>query len=266
VPPFRPAKPFLNWAGNKRHIAKSLLNLGIPNFHNYHEPFLGSGAFFLALASTQKIHRAFLSDQNAHLISMFAAVKKDPEGVIRALKLHKMLDSDVHFAGVIGDLNRKWEGEEVSSDHAAAVIYAMAHSFHSSWYELPNGKVSISRRANPKPFNPHLDRVSEAAYLLESAEFHCQDFRASLGHVSAGDLVFIDPPYLAEKDVADRRAYTADRFSQQDLRDLLDIIEHSLAAGAHVVFCWGYKLLEDVFQNGNWRPLNNSYVWTSFGS
>jgi DNA adenine methylase len=264
MPTGRLEKPFLNWAGNKRHIAKHILQLQIPEFQRYHEPFLGSGAFFLALSSICSFPKAFLSDRNQHLTSMFLAIKNDPESVIRSLKLHILLDSDIHFSGVLGELNNNLTGENADPAHAAGVIYVLAQSFHSSWYETPDGHISLSRRSNPKPFNPHFDRISAASLLLNNAEICTADFKESMNFVSPNDLVFVDPPYLSEEDKSDRRAYTAKRFDQGDLAELTLLIEQAVFRGAHVIFCWGGELKGSVFDIGEWFDLGKTSVWMSF--
>jgi DNA adenine methylase len=259
-------KPFLNWAGSKRLVAKRLLQLQLPEFQNYHEPFLGSGAFFLALSSFCKVPRAFLSDQNQHLISMFRSVKNDPDSVIRSLKLHVLLDSDIHFSGVLRDLNNQGAGETANPDHAASVIYVLAQSFHSSWYETLDGRISLSRRSNPKVFNPHFGRISAASSLLVNAEIRTTDFKESMKQILPSDLVFIDPPYLSENDESDRRSYTAKRFSQGDLVKLTQLIGGAVYQGAHIIFCWNSSLRGSVFDKGKWLDIGKSSVWISFNS
>ncbi len=54
--------PFLRWAGGKRWLVPKVLDLlGAEPVVRYHEPFLGGGAVFFALAIEGQ---AFLSDLN----------------------------------------------------------------------------------------------------------------------------------------------------------------------------------------------------------
>jgi DNA adenine methylase len=257
-------KPFLNWAGSKRYVAKDLLQEKLPNFGNYHEPFLGSGAFFIALSSVYKYPRATLSDLNPHLTSMFCAIKNYPDSVIRALKLHELLDSEIHFAGVINDINSRAVEESPNPEHAADVIYILSQSFHSSWYETSSGRISISRRSNPTSFKAHIGRVRSASLQLANADIFPSDFRGSLARVLPNDLVFIDPPYLSENDQADARSYTAKRFDRRDLAELVKIVETLVSQGSHVIFCWRNLLQGTVFDTGSWMKTKKSNVWLSF--
>ena len=49
--PSKPGDPFLKWAGGKRKVLPHLLPLLPGSFRCYHEPFLGGGAVFFALAA-----------------------------------------------------------------------------------------------------------------------------------------------------------------------------------------------------------------------
>jgi hypothetical protein len=63
----RRAPAILNWAGSKALVAKFLSELDLPQVPTYHEPFLGSGAAYLALASAGVISkgRAFRHQSSA---------------------------------------------------------------------------------------------------------------------------------------------------------------------------------------------------------
>ena len=56
--------PFIRWAGAKRRQRRALLSLCPQRFNAYYEPFLGSGALYLALQPT----RAVLNDRIPWLV------------------------------------------------------------------------------------------------------------------------------------------------------------------------------------------------------
>ena len=255
----------LNWAGSKAQVAKMLLNLGTSWFKTYHEPFLGSGAAFLGLASAGLISRSFLSDINLRLTNVFRAIQKQPNDVVSGLCIHSLLDSDIHFSATLGRLNVKAPNGQVDIKDASDMIYLLSQSFHSTWYETRDGQVSMSRRRHTRPFRARKQNVIRAAALLQDATVSHADFRLMLGRVETGDLVFLDPPYLYEQDQVDQQSYNTARFGLADLQDLSVEIHRLVDLGAQVVFCWGEIADEVVPAGGGWIEVGRDCVWISKG-
>ena len=255
---------FINWAGSKQQVAKNLLQTPIPRVRCYREPFLGSGAVFFWLASAGYFTTARLSDANPHLIAAFQALQSSPNDIVRATKLHALLDSDVHYASVLRRINHCGTSPDPTPQQAADIVYVLAQSFQSSWYETGNGQVKLFRRRNAKSFRPRIDDFGEAAALLGLASIERIDFREALREVDADDLVFLDPPYLPALVAHDPRGYTATRFCAADLDDLVSWIERSVTRGVHVIFCWHTKLISEPFCMGRWSQVGRDYVWTSY--
>jgi hypothetical protein len=71
-----PARPFLKWAGGKRQLLPQLRRFVPPQFAQYFEPCLGSGALFFDLAASRDIapHAAWLTDLNRDLLGCYCAV------------------------------------------------------------------------------------------------------------------------------------------------------------------------------------------------
>ena len=91
---------------------------GAGNFRHFHEPFLGGGALFFALARTGQLRgRSYLSDINPNLIDAYMGVRDDVEAVIRALKRHRNAHSEEYFYDV-----RAREPRSITA-RAARVIY-----------------------------------------------------------------------------------------------------------------------------------------------
>jgi len=261
----RRAPAIFNWAGSKSRVGKVLCDLDLPPFGTYHEPFLGSGAAFLSLASAGLISKSLLSDINPHLVNVFRAVQVHPNDVVSGLRLHALLDSDVHFSAVLGRLNSRPVGGSVDSQVASDTIYLLSQSFHSAWYETLDGQVSMSRRRDAAPFRARHEDVVRAAALLEAATVSRSDFRTALNSVCPGDLVFMDPPYLYGTDRSDQQAYNAERFTVEELRALSVEMRRLVGIGALVVFCWGERVEAMVPADGTWLAVGRDHVWLSEG-
>ena len=261
----RRAPALFNWAGSKARVAKALCGLDLPTFGTYHEPFLGSGAAFLGLASAGLISKSLLSDVNHRLVNIFRATQVQPHDVVAGLRMHALLDSDVHFSAVLGRLNSRLAEDMVDCQVAADTIYLLAQSFHSTWYETRDGQVSMSRRKGAEAFRARIQDVVRAAALLQEATVQCGDFRCAFDRVVAGDLVFLDPPYLYGDDQVDQQSYNVDRFGVGDVQFLTGEMRRVVDLGAHVIFCWGERADALVPDSGSWTEIGRDYVWLSEG-
>lgn len=259
----RRAPALFNWAGSKARVAKTLSGLNLPSPTIYHEPFLGSGAAFLGLASAGLITRSLLSDINPRLTNIFQATQMQPHEVVSGLRMHALLDSDVHFSAVLGQLNARPTDTTIDCQAASDSIYLLSQSFHSTWYETLGGQVSMSRRRCARRFRARHQDVIEAAALLRGATVSCTDFQTALSAVRAGDLVFLDPPYLYGSDQSDRQGYNAERFTVTQLQALSAEMKRLVDIGAHIIFCWGQRADEMVPAGGGWITVGRDHVWLS---
>ena len=69
-----------------------------------------------------------------------------------------------------------------------------------------------------------LVRAVGAAFAREGLRLHCAAFDEVLAQTSAGDLVYLDPPYAPLSTTSAFGAYTADRFSPSDQVRLCDAV------------------------------------------
>src|SRR5260221_3387347 len=88
------ATPFLKWVGGKASLLPELLKHVPSRLRRYHEPFVGGGALFFAVAPT----RAILSDLNDELIHCYTQVRDQPGAVLDALARH--VYDRAHYATV----------------------------------------------------------------------------------------------------------------------------------------------------------------------
>jgi DNA adenine methylase len=237
--------------------------MNMVKINSYHEPFLGSGAVYLAFANAGLISGGSLSDLNPHLVNVFRAVQSHPEDIVAGLRMHALLDSDVHFSSVLGRLNTLRLAQVPDGQSASDVIYLLSQSFHSGWYETLDGRIYMSRRQNGNQFKPSYQEVVRAAALLGGARVTCRDFRESLQDVAPGDFVFLDPPYLSTDDQHDQQAYNSQRFNADDLMDLSGEMQRMVDLGAYVAFCWGECVESIVPRTGVWVQSGRDSCWVS---
>src|SRR5438270_13074100 len=79
-----PATPFVKWVGGKTSLLPELLKHVPSPLRRYHEPFVGGGALFFAVAP----RRACLGDNNPELVHCYRQVRDDVHAVLDELARH----------------------------------------------------------------------------------------------------------------------------------------------------------------------------------
>ena len=220
------AKPILKWAGGKTQLLGELCAKVPPRYGKYIEPFFGGGALFFALEP----ERAVLADSNPELINMYRAVAADAEQVIAHLAQYE--NTSEHFYEV-----RALDWEQLSPVEAAArTIFLNKTCFNGLYRVNQKGQFNVpfGRYKNPKI----CDRAAilAATRVLSRAEIICGDYLDVLEtHAAAGDLIFLDPPYLPISAYADFKRYTKERFYEEDHVRLAEMVARLHERGCYVI-------------------------------
>ncbi len=220
------AKPILKWAGGKTQLLGELCAKVPPRYGKYIEPFFGGGALFFALEPK----RAVLADSNPELINMYRAVVADAEQVIAHLEQYE--NTSEHFYEV-----RALDWEQLSPVEAAArTIFLNKTCFNGLYRVNQKGQFNVpfGRYKNPKI----CDRAAilAATRVLSRAEIICGDYLDVLEtHAAAGDLIFLDPPYLPISAYADFKRYTKERFYEEDHVRLAEMVVRLHERGCYVI-------------------------------
>ncbi|BEU86626.1 hypothetical protein TAMA11512_00900 [Selenomonas sp. TAMA-11512] len=220
------AKPILKWAGGKTQLLEELCAKVPPCYGKYIEPFFGGGALFFALEPEQ----AVLADSNPELINMYRAVASDAEQVITHLEQYE--NTSALFYEV-----RALDWEHLSSAEAAArTIFLNKTCFNGLYRVNQKGQFNVpfGRYKNPKI----CDRATilAASRVLSRAEILCGDYLDVLEHhAAAGDLIFLDPPYLPISAYADFKRYTKEQFYEEDHVRLAEMVARLHERGCYVI-------------------------------
>lgn len=217
-------KPFIRWVGGKSRLLPRILQYVPQQIKNYYEPFLGSGAVFLA-AAKQISGDAFLADLNEHLIAAWIAVRDYPAELRSLLAWYSANDSK-EFYYIVRSTTPTSQLEK-----AARFLYLNGVSWNHLWRENSRtGAMNVpwgDRRFKPLDG----DTMTVIGELLTRATITSTDFRQTLENASTGDFVYLDPPYLPlfsrpdiEKEPTSKfNKYTAKTFEKEDLVELADI-------------------------------------------
>ncbi len=204
------AAPFLKWVGGKTSLLPELLRHVPDRLRRYHEPFVGGGALFFAVAP----RRATLADHNGELIHCYRQVRDDVYRVLDALRAH--VYDKAHYQGV-----RALDPQGLTpAQRAARFVYLNKTCFNGLWRVNREGRfnVPIGRYRNPRFHDP--EALIAASGALRDVELLHLPFEEALAKASPGDFVYLDPPYDPVSETASFASYTADGFTWDDQKRL----------------------------------------------
>lgn len=221
-------KPFLKWAGGKRWLTYRVKKAGLA-FERYIEPFLGSGAVFFAFEP----HCALLSDSNAHLMETFAALRDSPLEVQQALERHSLLHSESHYYHV---RQSKPPGR---ADRAARFIYLNRTCWNGLYRENKFGEFNVPKGTKSAVLLPD-DDFARVGELLRHAGLSAGDFEKTIEQASAGDFIFVDPPYTVKHNRNGFIKYNERIFSWDDQVRLSACLHSAGLRGAKILLTNAY--------------------------
>jgi DNA adenine methylase len=204
------AAPFLKWAGGKTTLLAELLRHVPSRLRRYHEPFVGGGALFFAVAP----RRAVLSDNNAELVHCYRQVRDDVHGVLDALARHVYEKAHYQSVRALNPLHLP------PAARAARLIYLNKTCFNGLWRVNRAGRfnVPIGRYTNPRFHDP--GSLFAASQALRGVEILHASFEAALVRAAPGDFVYLDPPYDPVSATSSFASYTPGGFTWDDQKRL----------------------------------------------
>lgn len=234
----KPLAPFLRWAGGKRWLVPQIRKLvGGATINRYHEPFLGGGSVFFALAPGGE---AYLSDLNTDLITVYRQVRDHPSRVADLLGLYDNT-SDCYY---------ETRSAKPASDEelAARFIYLNHTSYNGIFRVNLRGEYNVPF-GNRRHLNmPDKTWLEQASSLLQGAKLRGLSFENALGDVKKGDLVFLDPPYTVAHNENGFVKYNQHLFSFKDQELLAESIEKISKLGAlYILTNAAHKSIDDLF-------------------
>lgn len=234
----KPLAPFLRWAGGKRWLVPDVLTL----LHEtpivrYHEPFLGGGSIFFALAPTGK---AYLSDLNTDLITVYRRVRDNPVEVAELLGKYENT-AEAYY--------ETRSARPTSDDELAARFIFLNHTSYNGIFRVNlKGEYNVPYGHRKHLNIPDIEWLQQASVRLQGVELHGRSFELSLGDVGEGDLVFLDPPYTVAHNNNGFVKYNQHLFSFDDQRLLARSIKEITERGALFILTnAAHSSIDDLF-------------------
>lgn len=202
--------PFLKWAGGKRWLLPHVKNLLPDKAERYVEPFVGGGVIYLALEP----ERAILGDSNGELMNCYVAVRDHVDELIEALNGYSLhvLDEEYYYSIRNGDT--------VAADcvaQAARLIFLNKTCYNGLYRVNREGRFNVPFGKYERPprlyDEANLRGVSE---LLKKAQLVTGDFSSTVLLASAGDFIYLDPPYHHLANSGSFTSYSSNGFKERD--------------------------------------------------
>jgi DNA adenine methylase len=218
--------PFLRWAGSKRFLLPCLVEHYARCGGRYIEPFSGSACLFFAT----RPELAVIADRNPELIATYAAIRSHPRRVARALHAHGR-DKDSYY--------RLRALDPATLDliaRAARFIYLNRLCFNGLYRTDRHGRFNVPYGTNTGklPTERHLYRCSVA---LRAATLRSGDFVETTRDATAGDFVYLDPPYTRNPERA-YGVYGYGSFGPTDMQRMLATLHELDERGARFLFSY----------------------------
>lgn len=219
--------PFVKWAGGKSQLLDRLIKKIPVSFGRYYEPFVGGGAFFLALAP----QKASINDCNQQLMNVYKELKMNIGEVISFLKKFDSYPCDKERYYTLRDNYnmRISTGQSKNAETAALMIWLNKHCFNGLYRVNKKGLFNVpwNNKINGSSFDEDNLRLIGEYLRKRKVSLSNMDFEKFCSRVRKGDFVYFDSPYLPVSDTAYFTDYTANGFSKEDhirLAKLYDVL------------------------------------------
>ncbi len=206
-------------------LLPQILDVLPSSYGTYREPFLGGGSLFFLLEPP----RAVLSDSCQDLVATYQAVRDNASAVLRYLAPlypDRDLFYDIRSNRSTGRYKR-----------AAEFIYLNKTCWNGLYRVNGRGEFNVPYGA-PKTddlVDPANLRSCAAALANSGVTITSEDFEDALLDATAGDLVFLDPPYVTRHNNNGFIYYNELLFSWHDQERVARVAARLASAGVNVL-------------------------------
>ncbi len=227
------------YQGSKRNLAPAILGYFPVRVGTLIEPFAGSAALTLAAAARGLAARYVINDLNQPLVDLWRAIVESPKKLARqyeTLWRAQHGDRRQYYDQVRDEFNRTGRPD--------CFLYLLARCVKAAVRYNPNGEVNQSpdnRRmgALPETMREH---ILGASHLLRGkTECSSLDYKEVVAQATAGDLVYMDPPYqgvCGERDPRYLKGVPFDEFVEVleslNFRDIKYLVSYDGRTGARI--------------------------------
>lgn len=239
----RAARPWCKYAGGKAKLASKIISFMPKRFRAYHEPFVGGGAVFWALAAepSRRFEWAYLADTNAELVNAYNAIEDHVDVLISLLGWHEKQHSSDRRVYYDKLRSRTLEIPEDYHDWpdvvmAARTIALNKTSFNGLMRFNKKGEFNVPYGKYKNPTICDAENLMRCHRVLEgNATTRVADFEESIADAGAGDVIYADSPYIPLSKTSSFVAYGKDGFGALEQMRLARVLRKAQARGAMTI-------------------------------
>ncbi len=216
--------PFVKWAGGKSQLMPQIVRLMPSKFNRYFEPFLGGGAIFFYIASSDR--NTFLSDTNMDLINAYKAIRNHVEDLITILRYHQTEynKSPIRYYYQLRDRTNSLNKIE----NAARFITLNKTCYNGLYRVNKNGSFNVPIGRYKNPLICDTDNLRKMSIVLRQSGLYLgvSDYKKILVEkADKGDFIYLDPPFYPISNTANFTSYTNNGFTFEDQKELAIIFK-----------------------------------------
>jgi len=226
--------PFIKWAGGKTQLLDVIIPKFPKKFERYFEPFVGSGAVFLATEP----ECAFVNDINPQLINIYRQFKVNVKGVVDFIDVLDASPCKSEFYYEIREkYNEKIEAQILDEECAALFVWLNKHCFNGLYRVNNKGffNVPYNNKVSGRSINKE-NALAISSYLQKAnVNISCLDFEEACKDVKRGDFVYFDSPYIPKSKTSDFTDYTKTGFELVDHQRLAKLFQRLDKMGVKIM-------------------------------
>ena len=258
-------KPFLKWAGNKFRVLPHLIpHIGTPK--RYCEPFGGS----LAVALNTPAQHYILNDVNKDLVAIYQnLMHANDDNFIKYCE--ELFTPENNTKEAYLELRQHFNQTTDTTERARLFIYLNRHCFNGLSRYNSKGQFNVPFGKYDKPSCPSEEMMNFRMFFLSKqlVRFTSLSFEDSSLYedLEAGDVVYMDPPYVPASDTANFTSYATDGFTSDQQVQLAQLAESLAAKGIRVIVSnHDVPITRELYKNATLYPIQVSRTISAKGS
>lgn len=184
-------QPVIKWSGSKRKSAEFITSF-IPATGSYFEPFLGGGSILGAVGKRP----GYAGDQIPELIGIWNLVKSDPNFLADSYEKNwNGLQKQGHT--YYYKIRERFNTQRTPED----LLFLSRTCVNGLIRFNTNGDFNNSLHHTRPGIHPDTLRtiINEWSKIVSQTKFLSTDYEKLLAKAKAGDIVYMDPPYMGNK-------------------------------------------------------------------